>query len=322
VVRFERDDFSKNVKVSNEEVAAFYSQNKGGLLSPETRDVTYVAFDLPDAQQKLTGKEKAAAQQKLADQVENSIKLIRGEISKGSAFAKAAQQVAALQPEKVTGLQRDGRVNGEESGVPVSVAAAAFRLQKRGELSDIIQDGDSFYVISVDGVTPVHQLELAEVSEKITTLMKQQNATKLLAESAKKSLDKIRADMASGKSFTDAAKAVGLKTTILGGIIPSDQKNPKDQQALAYATLGLKDGQLGSLQPAPWGAFAMYLEKRTPLTDAQWKEHQGALSKTILSNEQDLLYLDWLRSARASAQIKILGRDAGKPQGGGAQSGS
>jgi hypothetical protein len=162
VVRFERDDFSKNVKVSNEEVAAFYSQNKGGLLSPETRDVTYVVFDLPDAQQKLTGKEKAAAQQKLADQVENSIKLIRGEISKGSAFAKAAQQVAALQPEKVTGLQRDGRVNGEESGVPVSVAAAAFRLQKRGELSDIIQDGDSFYVISVDGVTPVHQLELAD----------------------------------------------------------------------------------------------------------------------------------------------------------------
>ena len=322
VVRFERDDFSKNVKVSNEEVAAFYSQNKGGLLSPETRDVTYVAFDLPDAQQKLTGKEKAAAQQKLADQVENSIKLIRGEISKGSAFAKAAQQVAALQPEKVTGLQRDGRVNGEESGVPVSVAAAAFRLQKRGELSDIIQDGDSFYVISVDGVTPVHQLELAEVSEKITTLLKQQNATKLLAESAKKSLDKIRADMASGKSFTDAAKAVGLKTTILEGIIPSDQKNPKDQQALAYATLGLKDGQLGSLQPAPWGAFAMYLEKRTPLTDAQWKEHQGALSKTILSNEQDLLYLDWLRSARASAQIKMLGRDAGKPQGGDAQSGS
>jgi hypothetical protein len=72
----------------------------------------------------------------------------------------------------------------------------------------------------------------------------------------------------------------------------------------------------------------VYLEKRTPLTDTQWKEHQGALSKTILSNEQDLLFVDWLRSSRASAQIKMLGRDARNSQGtqgtqgGGAQAGS
>lgn len=322
VLRFERDAFGKNVTIPNEEVAAFYSKNKDGLLSPESRDVTYVVFDLPEAQQKLTGKEKAAAQQKLADQAEGSMKIIRGEIAKGSVFAKAAQQVKALHPEKVAGLQRDGSVKNEESGVPPSVAAAAFRLQKTGELSDIIQDGDSFYVISVDGVNPVRQLELAEVSEKIITRLKEEKAVKLLADSATKSLNQIRSDMAAGKSFADAAKAAGVKTTALAGVIPSDQKNSQEQQALASATIGLKDGQLGSLQPAPWGAFAMYLEKRTPLTDAQWKEHQSALSKTILSNEQDLLYLDWLRSARVSAQIKMLGRDGRKTQDGQSGQGS
>ncbi len=315
VLRFERDSFGKNVTVPNEEVAAFYSKNKDGLRSPESRDVTYVVFDLPDAQQKLTGKEKAAAQQKLADQAEGSIKVIRGEIAKGSVFAKAAKQVAALQTEKVTALQRDGSVKGEDSGVPLSVVAAAFRLQKTGELSDIIQDGDSFYVISVDGVNPVRQLQLAEVSEKIIIHLKEEKAVKLLAESASKSLDKIRADMAAGKSFTEAAKDAGVKTTALEGVTPSDQKNSQEQQALASATLGLKDGQLGSLQPAPWGGVAIYLVKRTPLTDAQWKEHQATLSKTILSNEQNLLYMDWLRSARASAQIKMLGRDARNSQG-------
>ena len=121
--------------------------------------------------------------------------------------------------------------------------------------------------------------------------------------------------MTAGKSFADAAKAAGVKTTSLAGVTPSDQKNSQEQQALASASLGLKDGQLGSLQPAPWGGVAIYLAKRTPLTDAQWKEHQATLSKTILSNEQDLLYMDWLRSARASAQIKMLGRDARNSQG-------
>ena len=327
VLRFERDAFAKNVTVPNEEVAAFYSKNKQGLFSDESRDVTFVAFDLPGDQQKLTGKEKAAAQQNLADRAEDTMKRIRGEIAKGGAFAKAAQ-VASLHAEKVSGIQRDGSVNGKESGLSPSIAAAAFRLQKTGELSDIIQDGNSFYVISIDGITPSHQLELAEVSEKITTLMKQQKATKLLAEAASKSLDKIRADMTAGKSFAEASKVAGVKLMPLQGVTPSDQKISQEQQALASATLGLKDGELGSLQPAPWGAFAVYLEKRTPLTDTQWKEHQGALSKTILSNEQDLLFVDWLRSSRASAQIKMLGRDARNSQGtqgtqgGGAQAGS
>ena len=327
VLRYERDAFAKNVTVANEEVAAFYSKNKQGLFSDESRDVTFVAFDLPGDQQKLTGKEKAAAQQKLADRAEDTMKRIRGEIAKGGAFAKAAQ-TASLHPAKVSGLQRDGSVNGKESGIPASVSAAAFRLQKSGELTDIIQDGNSFYVISIDGITPSHQLELSEVSEKITMLMKQQKATKLLAEAASKSLDKIRVDMTTGKSFAEAAKAAGVKLMPLEGVTPSDQKIPQEQQALASATLGLKDGQLGSLQPAPWGAFAVCLEKRTPLTDAQWKEHQWALSKTILSNEQDLLFVDWLRSSRASAQIKMLGREDRNSQGtqgasgSGAQSGS
>ena len=309
-LRFDRDAFSKSVTIPNEEVAAFYSKNKAGLLAPETRDVSFVTFSLPDASQKLAGKEKAAALQKMADQADATVKMIRGEIAKGSGFAKAAE-AASLHPSKVTGIQRDGSVNGKESPLPSSVAAAAFRLQKAGELSEIIQDGDAFYVISVDGVTPVHQLELAEVSEKITALMKQEKATKLLAEAATKSLEKIRAGMTAGKSFADAVKAAEVKTIALKGVVPSDQKNTQEQQALAAATLGLKEGQLGALQPAPWGAFAVYLEKRAPLTDAEWKEHQATLSKTLLSNEQDLLFADWLRSARATAQIKMLGREAG-----------
>jgi len=89
VLRFERDAFAKNVTVPNEEVAAFYSKNKQGLFSDESRDVTFVAFDLPGDQQKLTGKEKAAAQQNLADRAEDTMKRIRGEIAKGGGICQS-----------------------------------------------------------------------------------------------------------------------------------------------------------------------------------------------------------------------------------------
>jgi len=319
IVKFDRDAYLKSANVTSEEVATFYSKNKAGLQSREARDVTYVAFDLPATQQKLTGKELAAAQQRLAEQAEQAVKAIRDGISKGSDFSKAATTVAQ-HPKKVGALERDGSVKGKDSGVPASVATAAFRLQKKGELSDIIQDGNSFYIISVDGVTPAHQLELSEVGDKIASLLKQQRASQAATLAATKGIDQIRAAMASGKSFADAVKAAGGTTLSLTGVTPSDTKLTPEQQALASATLSLSEGQLGGLSPAPWGAFAPYLVKRASLTDAQWKEHKAILSSRLLNNERELLFMEWLRSSRAAAQIKMMGRNsgtAGAPPNGG-----
>lgn len=307
ILRFERNALSKDAAVTPQEVAAFYEQNKQGLVSRETRDVSYLVIGLPAAQQKLEGKDRAAALQKLADQVEQAGKSIRAEIQKGADFAKAAGK-ASLQTRKAAAIERDGSQNGKDSGVPAAVAAGAFRLQKTGEVSDIIQDGNDFYIVTVEGITPSHLLQLAEVSERITKLLKEEKAGKALAELASKAVEKIRAAMTAGKPFAEAVKEAGAKTQQITGVTPSDTKAPQEQQALASATLGLKEGELGPLQPAPWGAFAAYLEKRAPLTDAQWKEHRAALAKTLLSNERELIFLEWLRASRGAAQVKMLGR--------------
>lgn len=307
ILRFDRDGFAKDSAVSPEEVSAFYEKNKQGLLSREARDISYVVLELPAGQQKLAGKERAGALQKLADQVEEAGKSIRAELQKGADFAKAAGK-ASLQPKKAAAIERDGSQKGKDAGIPASVVAGAFRLQKAGEISDIIQEGNSFYIVTVEGVSPARQLALAEVSERLTKLLKQEKAEKILADSANKAVEQIRAALASGKSFADAAKQAGVKTQQITGITPSDTKATQEQQALASATLSLKEGELGALQAAPWGAFAAYLEKRAPLTDAQWKQHNAALSKTLLSNERELLFLEWLRTARGTAKIRMMGR--------------
>jgi hypothetical protein len=307
ILRFDRDGFAKDSAVSPEEVSAFYEKNKQGLLSREARDISYVVLELPAGQQKLAGKERAGALQKLADQVEEAGKSIRAELQKGADFAKAAGK-ASLQPKKAAAIERDGSQKGKDAGIPASVVAGAFRLQKAGEISDIIQEGNSFYIVTVEGVSPARQLALAEVSERLTKLLKQEKAEKILADSANKAVEQIRATLASGKSFADAAKQAGVKTQQITGITPSDTKATQEQQALASATLSLKEGELGALQAAPWGAFAAYLEKRAPLTDAQWKQHNAALSKTLLSNERELLFLEWLRTARGTAKIRMMGR--------------
>lgn len=307
ILRFDKDSMTKETSVTQQEASAFYEQNRQGLVSREARDISYVVMELPAAQQKLGGKERAGALQKLADQVDHAGKSIVAEIQKGADFAKAAAKVS-LQPKKIAGIERDGSQKGKDSGLPAPVVAGAFRLQKKGELSEIIQDGNSFYIVTVEGVTPAHQLEFAEVSDKIIKLLKEEKAAKALADSANKSMEQIRAALAAGKPFADAVRQAGVKTQQITAVTPSDAKAGQEKQSLAASTLSLKEGELGNLQGAPWGAFAAYLEKRAPLTESQWKEHQQSLGKTLLTNERELLFFEWLRTSRGAAQIKMLGR--------------
>lgn len=304
-LRFERDAFLKGIQIAPEEVATFYSSNKEGLKSRESRVISYAVLDLPAAQRKLSGKEFTAALQQLADTAVEAGKAVKSECANGGDFAKASVK-AGLQPHTAEGVERDGSVAGKDAGIPQSVVGAAYRLPGNGAVSDIIQDGSSFYVVTVKGITPARQLELAEVTEKLSSLLRYEKAAKVCAESAAKSLEQIRTAMASGKSFSDAAKQAGVKVQDISSVTPSDSKANPEQQAFAAGTLGLQEGELGPLQPAPWGVYAIYLQKRAPLTDAQWNEHRAALAKGMLGNERSLLFAEWLRSARASAQIRIL----------------
>jgi hypothetical protein len=313
ILRFDRSAFEKSAAPTKEEISAFYEKNKAGLRSNESRSISYLLFTLPETQQKLVGKDHAAALQKLADQAVETLKSIRQSLAKGMDLSKAAEAVA-LHAQKAQNLQSDGSQNGKPSGLPEVLVAATYRLQKTGKLSEIIQDGNSFYALMVDGVAPARQLEFTEVADKIGSLISQQKAASIASDAATKSLDKIRAAMVAGKSFSVAAKEAGVKTQVLSGVVPADEKNSAETRALVSATLSLKAGELGSLQGAPWGNFAIYLEKRAPLSDALWKEHQPIISKTLLSNEQSMLFLEWLRAARVGAQVKML---PGAAKGGG-----
>jgi peptidyl-prolyl cis-trans isomerase D len=305
VIHFDLEKYLKDSSVTPEEISAFYEKNREGLKAPETRSISYVVFELPEQDQKLEGKDRANALQKLADQAVGVAKSIHDGISQGSDFATIAGK-QSLQAQKADSIQRDGTQKGKESGLPEALVNGAFRLQRIGDISDLIQDGGSFYIVTLDSVSPAHQLELAEVADRIETHLKSQKASKVAEEAADKALSGIRTALNAGKNFTDAVKGVGLKVDPLVNIVPSDPKNNEEQQAFTQATLSLKDGELGQLEPAPWGYFAVYLQKRSPLTESEWKEHQNDISKKLLTKDQDLLFSEWLHTSLGTAQIKML----------------
>ena len=303
LLRFESEPYAKSASATPEEVSAFYARSKQMLVSGEKRDISWVVFELPASQAKLEGKDRANALQKLADNADQAAKSIAAELAKGTGFGKAA---AALQPGKAKNVERDGTSDGKDAGLPEAVVTGAFRLQNQGTLSGLIQDGNRFFLVTVEGISPARQLALEEVSEKIKALIGRQKAAKLTEDAAAKSLDQIAAALKAGKSFADAAKAAGVKTQQIGPVDPTDPKQTPEQRAFVAATLGLNEGELGTLQPAPFGVFAVYLQKRDALSESQWKQHGPALEKSILANERGILFQEWLRAGRASSQLKIL----------------
>ena len=67
VVRLRSEDFQKDVKISDEDIAKYYESHKAQLKSDEKRKVEFVTFGLTEQDKKLTGKERVDVLQKLAN---------------------------------------------------------------------------------------------------------------------------------------------------------------------------------------------------------------------------------------------------------------
>ena len=67
VFRLRPDDFTKDIKISDEEVQKYYETHQAELKSEEKRKVDFVSLALTDDQKKLTGKERIDVLQELSD---------------------------------------------------------------------------------------------------------------------------------------------------------------------------------------------------------------------------------------------------------------
>src|SRR5436305_7121709 len=89
VVRFRDEDFQKDVKVTDEDVAKYFEAHKAELKTDEKRKVEFVSFSLTDAEKKLTGKEKVDALQKLANRAND---FVQASLEKGTIFGDLAMK--------------------------------------------------------------------------------------------------------------------------------------------------------------------------------------------------------------------------------------
>jgi len=303
-VKFERTQETDKIQISPEEVASVHQQNQAAFMAEETREARCVVFELP-ADSKLEGKEKVDALQKLANTAsELTDSLAQAGASLDQLAAKAGAKIIKLTAFDRTGnpAQAAASLNSEAMA---DLAPAAFLVPKAGSTSDVIQSGDAFYIIEVTAVNPARPLTLDEARPQIEAQLRAQKAEQIFTADATSAANALRAAVAGGKSFAEAAAAQKLKVEEIKNVVATAESTSPENQAIAGSTLLLKEGEISNLEGAPWGAFVAQLQTRAPIDQMAFGARETQIRESLLRNKRDLLFIEWLRVSREAARITM-----------------
>ena len=303
-VRFERKQENDKIQISPEEVSSIHQQNQSAFMANETREARCVVFELP-ADSKLEGKEKVDALQKLA----NAASELTDSLAQAGASLEQLASKAGAKIIKLTAFDRTGSPaqapSSLNSEAMADLAPAAFLVPKAGATSDVIQSGDAFYIIEVTAVNPARPLTLEEARPRIEEQLRAQKAEQIFTADATSAANALRAAVAGGKSFAEAAAAQNLKVEEIKNVVAAAESTSPENQAIAGSTLLLKEGGISNLEGAPWGAFVAQLQSRAPIDQMAFGARETQIRESLLHNKRDLLFMEWLRVSREAARITV-----------------
>jgi hypothetical protein len=304
-VQFDLADFASKVKVTEDQITAAFKAGAGRFVTPELRTARYVQFPLPAASEKLTGKAKIEAEQKVADAAD--------------AFATAAATVgfdkaakdAGLKIETTLPFDRTGQMPALKdlaslsdvniSGPLAAIAPSVFTLTKDAPVTGVRQSGDEFVVAELKDVTPSRAMTLAEARPEITRELTDAAARAELTKASTAAISKLREAARAGQPAAAATTAAGLKTQTFTNVSRMDDKAPMEQRQYADAAIVLNEGEVGGFQPGPTGGTIVWLEKRSPADAKVLEQHRAELTAGILTQRQNVLWAEWLKAAQKQA---------------------
>ena len=311
VVRFHNQDFEKDLKIGDADIAKYYETHKAELKTEETRKVQFVNFGLTDAEKKLTGKARIDALQQLADRANDFTQAL---LEKGSDFQKAAAKFKA--PVKETGEFKATAPDPLLKAAP-QLAQSAFQLSVEQPNSDALQSPDGFYILHLAGVNASRPLTLDEAKPKIVESLKQERTREMLASKAAEAKKQIEEKIKAGASVTAAIQQAGLKAETIPPFSlmdePAGTPDPKkketketpDLPAIKQAAAEMRSGEVSSFVPTTDGGLVAVLEKRESVDEKQFAQKRTFIDSRMHENMQRVVFYEWLRDRRRDANFQM-----------------
>jgi hypothetical protein len=314
VVRFREEDFAKDVKVTDEDVAKYFEAHKAELKTDEKRKVEFVSFPLSEEEKKLTGKEKVDALQKLANRANDFVQAM---LEKGSSFSDVAAKfnVPVVATGEFTITAPDPQLGGN-----AQLAQYAFQLKQEEPVSDALQGAESFYAMHLLGVTPARLLTLAEAKAKITETLTKQKLKQLVSTRGNDIARTVREAARVNTPLDTALGQMGLQAERIPPFSimetppaqppkPEDAKDKKpdtpDLATIKSAVRELNPGDATNFVATDKGGLVAVLEKREPGDPAGYAVAKATFEKNYLQGKRMVVFDEWLHERRRAAGLQM-----------------
>ncbi len=183
-------------------------------------------------------------------------------------------------------------------------AFAQFALSlPQGEISDVKEIGDTFYILRVVDRTEPEMLPLKEVTAKVTAAVKKQLQDEKAKATAKIWLDQVTPDK--GLEAVAASNSIALKSTALFGrrdTIPELGQSPE----IIRAAFELKENAFhpGVLKGND-GYYLISLKERKVPGEEEINKNLADVMQQIKSMKQNAAYGEWITALKEKSTIEI-----------------
>lgn len=205
-------------------------------------------------------------------------------------------------------------IKRESSSDPRPIADFLFQLVADGEslarFTDALPIADGRYIIArLDELEESRTKTFEEAKEEVRSDYITEKSGEALKKDSDEKAEKIRAELAAGKSFADAAKEVDLEVKSHGPFKATDKLDGEADTATLFETASMvAPGTLADPVLRPDGALFVYVENREIVKDPNRDSRIEQSLTSIRSSQERIAFAAWLNDRLENTVITDLQR--------------
>lgn len=311
LVKFDRSKYSKDLKITEEAIKAYFDENSETLLSDPKRSFDFVKFTPKAVKEEATNEEKAKAELAFANAVNRAYSDLADEEAD---FVSVAKQYEGKKAEFTM-----------ESGVFEAFAAAAPPEELAGDdatlgilFSEVLQIDDvtvpvstgdgGYYVFHYDALVEPRPLTMEEAKPAITTALESIESNRAVSDAASSAQAKLVEALEAGKPFAAAAKAAGVKPEALPNFSEGEPPADMPEASLIVSSVqGLGEKEVSSVieRAGGEGFMLVYVDKIELYKDEEEANQKRTITASTETGVKRLLFSAWFNQrAGESASVR------------------
>ena len=276
------DSYTDDIVVEDAQIRFFYDANRALFISPAIANAVYLEFPFDE------NKENARF---IADEV-------LAETKKGKTLSSVSQEYS-LELKETGGFPLSADVS--KTGLPYSLVLASFGVEQ-GEISDVIEDEDKFYILQIKTKTGPRQLPYEQVKEKTKNMLIIDKASLVAHENAKNIFQLLQSKNSTMENIAkDLGSTVLKATNISRKSYVEDMGRSEDFLKEAFA-LNV-NGFAGPIKVQD-GFAIVRLDSVTPINDETYKNDKSAFAEQLTQEKKNNAFQEWFNSLKEKSNLK------------------